>query len=455
MTIVDKYSIRTPLVVAVLMIVLVNVIYFSFVNYTQKNYYNTLKRKSKMRDELFFEILNQNTTLLNKLDKQSTLLYNNEEYCLYDEKGKLVYQTLHAKPRLNSKILGQLNKEKEVRFIENDEFYLFFVNVDDDINRSTIIEISGNDYEGKKTQDFILKLLIISTLTIIVVTTLITRFLTKKEIKPIGQIAAKIQHLTESNLSEKLDEAQLENEIGQMATAFNSLLGRIDMAYSRQQNFASYVTHELRTPLTIMLGNADVALMKDRSTSEYQNTLQTIKDEIKGLIKLVNDLLELAYLNANPTNIKLEPVRIDDILFQARTQLLQKSHSYIINIDFVEIPDSIDSLIINGNPLLLRLAFINLMENACKYNDERTVDVRIKTLIEGIDVIFEDNGYGISEDDLKNIFEPYFRSIKVQQISGHGIGLPLTKRIINIHKGEISIASQLGKGTKITTFFKS
>jgi signal transduction histidine kinase len=114
--------------------------------------------------------------------------------------------------------------------------------------------------------------------------------------------------------------------------------------------------------------------------------------------------------------------------------------------------DSEELLTIKGNALFLRLAFINLMENACKYNDEKTVDVLIETKSNGIEIKFEDNGYGIEEKDLEYIFEPYYRSTKVQQISGHGIGLPLTKRIVKIHHGEISIDSTINEGTKVKVF---
>jgi signal transduction histidine kinase len=453
MTLVDKYSIRTPLIVGILLMIFINIIYFLVVDYIDNEYFTDLERKVNMRQELFFEVLEKNKDLQAKMDKQSTLQYNKETYCIMDLEGKSFYSHGDNHPVLGSELLQEVTKKKRIQIIKDDLYRLTYVHTDNEGDRTMILDISGHNYDGIKTKRFLCNLLIISILIILIVIAISTRILTKNDINPIGRIANRIQTLTENNLSERLPEETLKNEIGQMATSFNALLERLDRSYSQQKNFVSYVTHELRTPLTIMLGNADVALMKDRSKEEYQNTLETIKSEIKGLIKLVNDLLEIAHANANPQSIVLSLVRIDEILFSGRTQLLQKAHNYTINIDFVEIPDSDDSLVINGNALFLRLAFMNLMENGCKYNDERTVDVRIETLPHGIEITFEDNGYGIDEKDLKNIFEPFYRSTKVQDISGHGIGLPLTKRIIQIHNGEYTIESQIGKGTKFKVFF--
>jgi signal transduction histidine kinase len=452
MTIVDKYSIRVPLIVGILLVLFINLIYFIVLYYIENEYFTDLQRKVNMRQELFFEVLNQDKNLLAKMDKQSTLQYNNESYSIADIKGKIIYSLEPNKNSLDTTILQKLKSEKVVKTITNGLYRLSYIHKDNDADRTVILDISGYNNDGKNEQDLLCNLLIISTIGIVIVIAITTRNLTKRDISPINRIANRIQKYTENDLDERLPESKLNNEIGQMAQSFNSLLERLDRFNSQQKNFVSYVTHELRTPLTIMMGNADVALMKDRSKEEYQKTLENIKEEVKGLIKLVNDLLEIAHANANPQNIVFSNIRIDEVLFNGRTQILQKLHNYIINIDFAHLVDSEELLTIKGNALFLRLAFINLMENACKYNDEKTVDILIETKSNGIEIKFEDNGYGIEEKDLEYIFEPYYRSTKVQQISGHGIGLPLTKRIVKIHHGEISIDSTINEGTKVKVF---
>ena len=210
----------------------------------------------------------------------------------------------------------------------------------------------------------------------------------------------------------------------------------------------SYVTHELRTPLTIMQGQTEVTLMKDRSEIEYKNALESIKGEVQDMIKLVNELLELVRANADAHLIDLQPIRVDDLLWQARGQLLQKKPQYTIEVGFDEFPDS-EEITVNGNAALLKMAFMNLMENACKYSNEPYVSVFIHTRKKEVEIRFVDNGFGISDKDLEHIFEPFYRSLTTKEVSGHGIGLPLTKRIIEIHLGKISIESQAEQGTNV------
>jgi signal transduction histidine kinase len=104
---------------------------------------------------------------------------------------------------------------------------------------------------------------------------------------------------------------------------------------------------------------------------------------------------------------------------------------------------------VNGDEYLLKVAISNLIENACKYSPDRAVDIRCGYSEKGIKVVFEDKGIGISEEDIKKIFEPFYRGTNAISIPGSGIGLSLVNQIINNHNGTINISSKVGKGTKI------
>jgi signal transduction histidine kinase len=257
-----------------------------------------------------------------------------------------------------------------------------------------------------------------------------------------------MEQITAHDSNKRLPEASLQDEVGQMARTFNDLLDRLEFAYSQQRNFVSYVTHELRTPLTIMQGQAEVALMKERTNEEYSQALESVKAEVQDMIKLVNELLELVRANADAHLVDLRQVRVDDLIWQARGQLIQKKPHYEINVSFEEVPDSED-ITVMGNGALLKMAFMNLMENACKYSTEPICHVTIHASKKELEVRVIDHGTGISEEDLQHIFEPFYRSVNTHEVSGHGIGLPLTKRIIEIHRGKISIESEVGKGSII------
>jgi len=449
MKIVDRYTIRAPILYSIVLVIFTCVVYRFYNNYRQNEFFKTLQHIGIIHQELYYEILSQKGDLLTKMDAQKSVNINQETTIIYDLNGKIVYKSPNAISRLQPSQLKSILAGEKINVRQGDFSYSIYLHQDNNYNRKVILQVSGFDRSGISLQKYLRNLLIISVIVIFVFIGGIARFFAIRTVGPISKIANRMEHFTENNLTERLPEAELQDEIGQMATTFNRLLDRLEKAYAQQQNFVSYTTHELRTPLTIMLGNTEVTLLKKRTPEEYEKALETIREETRGLIKLVNDLLELAHASATNQAIDFQDVRIDDVLWVARTQLLQKSHNYYINIEFVETPESEEKLYIKGNASLLRLAFINLMDNACKYNDEKTVDVWIKTLEDRVEIIFEDSGDGISPEDLSNIFEPYYRSTKVQQISGHGIGLPLTKKIINIHNGECLIDSKIGKGTTV------
>ncbi len=126
---------------------------------------------------------------------------------------------------------------------------------------------------------------------------------------------------------------------------------------------------------------------------------------------------------------------------------------FIINFKLNEIPDEEDLLSIKGNNALLKSAIINLMDNACKFSVQHSCDVSLSFVDNLVRLKINDNGIGISEDDLKHIFEPFYRSNNTRKISGHGIGLSLVNKIIQLHQGQIIVESKLDVGTKIIVDF--
>jgi signal transduction histidine kinase len=110
----------------------------------------------------------------------------------------------------------------------------------------------------------------------------------------------------------------------------------------------------------------------------------------------------------------------------------------------------LEELQVTGSDILLKTLVLNLMENGCKYSDDHVVKVSLGVRLKTINLTFTDNGIGISEADLKQIFDPFFRSNSIRNRDGHGIGLSLVKRITNLHKGTIKVSSELGKGSIFT-----
>lgn len=447
MKIVDRQPLRASLIVSILFGAFSIVIYNFYADFRQKEFLKILKQNAISRERLLADSTSLSPEILERIETNSEFRMKGEATGIYDTSGKAIYVS-SAERQLAPSLLKKVLRKKEVAIDSLDIDRILFLYEVPETHQKVILSATAIDDFGYAKQERLRDLLIVGTFIAIIVIILMMRFFVKRDVRPIGQIADRMEQITAHDSNKRLPEASLQDEVGQMARTFNDLLDRLEFAYTQQRNFVSYVTHELRTPLTIMQGQAEVALMKDRTNEEYQQALDSVKAEVQDMIKLVNELLELVRANADAHLVDLRQVRVDDLLWQARGQLIQKKPHYEINVSFEEVPES-EEITVTGNGALLKMAFMNLMENACKYSLEPVCQVMIHTRKKEVEVRFIDHGTGIAEEDLEHIFEPFYRSVNTHDVSGHGIGLPLTKRIIEIHRGKISIESEVGYGSTI------
>jgi signal transduction histidine kinase len=191
-------------------------------------------------------------------------------------------------------------------------------------------------------------------------------------------------------------------------------------------------------------------MMKDRPSYEYKSALGSILEDIKSLVDLSNRLLLIARTSAEgPVNFN-KKLRIDEILWQAQDEITRFNPDFHINISIDNSLTDSDQMIVVGDEYLLKVAVSNIIDNACKYSQDHSVDIKFSHIEKMIEVVFEDRGIGISGEDLQKIFEPFYRGANAIPISGSGIGLPLVNQIIKNHNGIIRISSQSGKGTCVT-----
>lgn len=451
MTIVDKQSIRVPIILSIALIVFSMGVYTFFAYFREAEFYAYLQTTSINYSRLLFDG-NVTPEQLKTIEADySETPYIQRQYIIYDSTGTLLYKSKYAIPHLNQAYLKRvLEKNNNITFKKDGFERIIFANRENLHNKLYIFEAAGYDLQGFEKQQKLLYVLLAGCFMLIVFIIIISRHYIRRDLRPIATIAKRMQKISSKNLQNRIPEANLDNEIGQMAHTFNDLLDRLEASYAQQRNFVSYVTHELRTPLSILLGNTQVTLLKDRTVAEYKETLQGFQIDTNSMINLVNSLLELARMNADAQSVPFSEVRIDDILYQASESLSQKRNDYKINIEFQDIPENDEAVIVNGNAELLLLAFRNLMENACKYSENHRVDVRISFEKQSIILDFIDTGLGIPNEDLLHIFEAFYRTDKTKKMVGHGIGLPLTKRIVEIHSGIISVDSKVGEGSVFT-----
>ena len=266
-------------------------------------------------------------------------------------------------------------------------------------------------------------------------------------LSPVKSIVKKVKTISANNIEERLPVGKNQDELNELSLAFNDLLQDLEKAFYAQKMFVSNVSHELRTPMAALVAEAELTLLKPREPQRYITSLNNILQDSKRLIRLIEGLLNLAKADLNASQIKMEVNRLDELLMDAMTMVMSAHPSYRIELLFDTESEDDSVITVQGNRYLLTHAFINLMENNCKFSKNQTSVVQIGFFGNLSIVRFSDSGIGISEKDRLNLFTPFYRGENSTYASGHGIGLALVHKIITLHKGKIEVNSKVGEGT--------
>ncbi|MPR33590.1 ATP-binding protein [Salmonirosea aquatica] len=295
-----------------------------------------------------------------------------------------------------------------------------------------------------------LRNLLISLLVLAVVFILTVSFwFSKKLIAPLQNITTRMENISSENMQMRLPVPQNDDELSTLTHTFNGMLDRLEAAFESQKNFVSNASHELNTPLTSIIGEADVVLSKPRTPEEYQEALTTILEEAEKLNKKTKALLFLAQTGYNGKVVKFDKVRIDQLVLDVKETVDKIYPANKVVLDFSLLPENSENLLIKGNEQLLHLAISNVIMNACKYSSNDTVRVSLGASAQQIILVVKDKGIGIPENEIKYIYDPYFRASNTNPFEGYGIGLPITRNVVKMHQGEMNVSSVLNQGVTV------
>ncbi len=269
-------------------------------------------------------------------------------------------------------------------------------------------------------------------------------------LKPVKMITAKAEDISTHNLHLRMDVGAGKDEIADLAITFNNMLDRLETAFETQNNFISNASHELNTPLTSIIGEAELTLKKPRTPLAYTEALKIILAQADRLQSIVTSLLNLARTGFHNSSLQLKQViRVDELVWQVIESMQQVHPECRINFDISLLPEEHTKLKVNGNGQLLHLALNNIVSNACKYSNNEMVDIALAASDKTVIIVVKDQGIGIPNEELKYIYDPFFRASNTISFRGYGIGLPLARNIIRMHKGQLTVASEVGKGTVV------
>jgi len=444
------------LVSSILLVTFLAIYYFSYDNVT-KDFYDRLRSKAKSTAELLLEVPQVNTEVMKALEGSNRDLIYNENILIFDEKNRLIYTNTNATSKsinVTNYWLDEIRKSGQIRYTDGD-YKVVGIYYKYPFNRAVVM-LGAQDLYGQINLSNLSQLLTALFIIVTVIVALAGWIFAKRALRPISKVMNAVEGILPQKLDTRLEVSNQRDEIGRLITTFNNLLDRIETAFQMQKIFVANVSHELKNPLTKMRSQLEVSMLKERSPADYQVTIGSVLEDIHELAQLSNTLLELAKVSEDQRDLLTETVRIDDILLDARLTLVQANPGYNILIQFNDLPEDDTWLEIFGNSTLLKTAFLNLMDNACKFSDNFTVNVSLECSAKKITLLFSDHGKGIPVKDQSLVFQPFYRSDNTASIRGYGIGLSLVERIVKLHNGTINIQANIPKGTTfVLNFFSS
>lgn len=270
---------------------------------------------------------------------------------------------------------------------------------------------------------------------------------------PIRKMTQKVNNINTENLHLRLNVGKGKDEISDLARTFNNMLDRLETSFESQNNFVSNASHELSTPLTSIIGEAELALQKERSPERYRDAMGIILKESERLKAIIQSLLNLAQTGFDGKKQNWEILRVDELVLSAKNAVDRIYPTNNVRLDYTLLPEDENKLVLKGNENLLVLALTNILLNACKYSDNKEVIAAIAASNTKLFVIIKDQGIGIPQQELRYIYDPFFRASNTGDVKGYGIGLPLARNIIRMHRGELNVASEVNKGTEVQIAF--
>ncbi|NUM46932.1 MAG: HAMP domain-containing protein [Anaerolineales bacterium] len=333
---------------------------------------------------------------------------------------------------------ASLNRESAsgVLYIEGQTFFVFI-----GVNESTGIGASQRAFLNSVNRALIYGIISAGLAAI-----LLTIMLSRRILRPIEALTQASREMGAGKLNQRVV-IETKDEIGELANAFNAMADGLSRQEQLRRNIVSDVAHELRTPLSNIRGYLEA--IQDGLTSPTTDVINSLHEEAMLLNRLVDDLQELALAEAGQLQLRPIPINLETLLTGAVTALQHRMKEKNLRLTTDLTPNLPE---IEVDPERIGQVLRNLLANAITYTPEGgTITLRAYPAPNGIEVEIRDNGIGIAQDHLKNVFERFYRvdESRSRSTGGAGLGLAIVKQLVQAHGGEINIESILGTGTTV------
>lgn len=447
MSIRNRLTLLFTAIVAVIFTTILSAIYVISVRYSEASFYERLKERAFIAQKIFLEKNQLNRQLLVEFEQKDLGKLSHEVLQIYHETNQVTSISPDEDWQLLDSELQQIRNLKKYDFQKEDRYITSIYN--DEGQQKFIVVASAIDIVGNNKIKRLRLVMIASFFVGLIIIYLSGRFFANNALSPINEVMQQVRQFSDTNLSMRVVTSNEKDEIGILTQTFNEMLERIEGAFESQRSFVSLASHEFRTPLTAIIGELQILTSKERSINDYKIGIEKALQESRLLKNIIDDLLIFTRTNIDDRDKDKENIRIDELIWEVHDEVILRNNHAKFKIDFQQMPDNQDYLIIQGNKHLLELALVNVIENAIKYSNCQEVKCLLEYSNHYVKICISDKGIGIPAADLKHITEPFFRASNVSEYYGTGIGLALTQKIVEKHKGALQIFSTEGKGTMV------
>ncbi|KAA5549564.1 sensor histidine kinase [Adhaeribacter rhizoryzae] len=447
MTIRNRLTFTFTALIAIIIFISGLAVYLLVADFTERDFYNRLADRAILAGQLQLEQDELSAASMAKLKQKSRHTLMSEQVEIYAKEKQAWLARPPQEAALLQKVLPRLKPNEFKNFILNQNQAVAYYYTDN--QGDFYILVAANDLSGKRKLGYLQLALLVSFIGSILLVIVVGRLVANQALDPIATIIKQVNTIRATNLHLRLSEGTGKDEIANLSQTFNQMLDRLEHAFASQKNFISNASHELQNPLTAIAGEIEVTLTRDRSPAEYKASLERLQSETERLEKLTKDLLQLAQADQQEAESQYEPFRIDELIWEVLEDVKRQGPCAAVRLILEDLPENADNLIFSGNKALLGTALKNLLENACKFSNQKPVSLNLKADEKEINILIRDEGIGIPAADLRNIAEPFFRARNARGIPGTGVGLNLSTKIIKQHGGTLSIKSEEEQGTEV------
>jgi two-component system, OmpR family, sensor histidine kinase ArlS len=454
MTLKRRIAIGVSIIFSVLFGLAVTSVYISFSTFRKEEFFQRLEEKALTTTKLLVEVNEVDLRMLRLIDANTVNKLYSERTLVFDSSYRLIYSSIDdANIRWRLDDLERLKNERLFYRTEDgkDMLGMYYEGGENDY----YVLVAAEDKYGYSRLAYLRISLIITFLLGTVLVWMVTNYAIRRFLKPLDEFQEQITTITVNKLSVHMEESGDSEEINLLASAFNKMLLRIDSSFAAMREFTSNASHELRTPLTRIAFQLENLMKSGDHPEQTMSVLKAVTGNVYELSNLVNSLLLLSKMDRGELKSRFSRERMDEIIFAAHQQVNQMDNQFQINFSISDHEDSDATMEVFGSRPLLEAAMVNLLKNACLYSPDKRASVHMEqTGPHELCVTVSNLGKPLAPEEQERLFEPFTRGSNAVNTQGSGLGLRITRRILEYHNARISYAPGEGDEHRFVLVFR-